>query len=411
MALNNQILAVDRFPSVDRFPTPALEPAPEMRRAALDSLVHRTDAEIRGSTIMVVDDEFVNVKVVRKYLKDAGYDHFITTNDSREAFPLLQRQRPDVVILDVMMPHVDGFQILSAMRRDADLHHIPVLILTASDDTQTKLDALELGATDFLRKPVDPTELVVRVRNVLIVKRHLDQLADYSTQLKKEVLARTQELDDSRTEVIHALACAGEQRDQETGNHVIRVARYAGILANELGLEQGQAELLERVAVLHDVGKIGIPDSILLKPGKLDQAEIAMMQKHCEFGMNILMGVACKTRAVTNPNSGERRLSRSPILRMAAMVAMCHHEKWDGTGYPSGLKGEAIPIEGRICAVADVFDALSTRRPYKPALDWERCCEILEQGRNAHFDPRVLDAFFARQADIRAVQLQYADLD
>lgn len=396
-------------------PTGATTPADgadapmEQRRASLDSLVHRTDAEIRRSTIMVVDDEFVNVKVVRKYLKDAGYDNFITTTDSREAFPLVQEQRPDVLILDLMMPHVDGFQILRAIRHDEELHHIPVLFLTASDDTQTKLNALDLGATDFLRKPVDATELVVRVRNVLIVKRHLDQLADYSAQLEKEVLARTQELNDSRAEVIHALACAGEQRDQETGNHVIRVARYAGILANELGIEKEQAELLEQVAVLHDVGKIGIPDSILLKPGKLDEAEFAMMQKHCEFGMNILMGVAGSMTELKTKGNSERRLSRSPILRTAAMIAMSHHEKWDGSGYPSGLKGEAIPIEGRICAVADVFDALSTRRPYKPAFSWERCCEILEQGRGSHFDPRVLDAFFARQADIRAVQERYAD--
>jgi len=373
------------------------------------SLVDRTDAAIRQSTIMVVDDEFVNVKVVRKYLKDAGYQNFVTTNDSREAFPLIQQQRPDVLILDIMMPHVDGFQILSAIRRDETLHHIPVLILTASDDTQTKINALDLGATDFLRKPVDPTELIVRVRNVLLVKQHLDQLANYSTQLEKEVLARTQELNDSRAEVIHALAVAGEHRDQETGNHVIRVARYAGILANELGLEKAQAELLEQVAVLHDVGKIGIPDSILLKPGKLDENEFAMMQKHCEFGMNILMGVAGKTHALMPGSSVERRLSRSPILRTAAMIAMSHHEKWDGSGYPSGLKGEAIPIEGRICAVADVFDALSTRRPYKPAFDWERCCTILEEGRGTHFDPSVLDAFFARQTDIREVQRRYAD--
>ncbi len=387
----------------------ASAPASERRRASLDSLVHRTDAEIRRSTIMVVDDEFVNVKIVRKHLKDAGYENFITTTDSREALPLIQQQHPDVLILDLMMPHVDGFQILDAIRRDGELRHLPVLFLTASDDTQTKLNALDLGATDFLRKPVDPTELVVRVRNVLRVKRHLDQLADYSTRLEKEVLARTQELDESRAEVIHALAVAGEQRDQETGNHVIRVARYCGILAHELGLDPAQADLLELTAVLHDVGKIGIPDAILLKPGALDEAEYAMMQQHCEFGMNILMGVACRTHELTKTCLGQRRLSRSPILRNAAMIAMSHHEKWDGTGYPSGLKGEAIPIEGRICAVADVFDALSTRRPYKPALPWKRCHEILEEGRGSHFDPRVLDAFFARHADIREVQLRYAD--
>ena len=200
----------------------------------------RTNAEIRRSTIMVVDDELVNVKIVRKYLKDAGYDEIVTTTDSREAFRLIQKERPDIVILDVMMPHVNGLQILSEIRRDEELHQIPVVILTASEDAQTKLNALDLGASDFLFKPVDPAELVVRVRNVLTVKRHLDQLANYSTQLEREVLARTRELNESRAEVIYALACAGEHRDQETGNHVIRVARYAGIIANELGMETAQ---------------------------------------------------------------------------------------------------------------------------------------------------------------------------
>ena len=189
---------------------------------------------------MVVDDELVNVKIVRKYLKDAGYDEIVTTTDSREAFRLIQKERPDIVILDVMMPHVNGLQILSEIRRDEELHQIPVVILTASEDAQTKLNALDLGASDFLFKPVDPAELVVRVRNVLTVKRHLDQLANYSTQLEREVLARTRELNESRAEVIYALACAGEHRDQETGNHVIRVARYAGIIANELGMETAQ---------------------------------------------------------------------------------------------------------------------------------------------------------------------------
>lgn len=167
--------------------------------------------------------------------------------------------------------------------------------------------------------------------------------------------------------------------------------------------------MLEQTAVLHDVGKIGVPDAILLKPGKLDDTEFAKMQEYCDFGRNILMGIACSTKDLRRMPGGEIRLSRSPILHMAAVIAMNHHGKWDGTGYPAGLKGEEIPIEGRICAVADVFDALGSRRPYKEAFPWDKCCAILEEGRGKHFDPRVLDAFFARQTDVRVVRDKHAD--
>ncbi len=382
---------------------------PNQDRASLASLVNRTDAEIHKSTIMVVDDELVNVKVVRKYLKDSGYEEFVTTTDSRKALALIKERRPDVVILDVMMPHIDGLQILTAVRQEEELSHIPILILTASEDSETKVRALELGASDFLRKPVDPAELIVRVRNVLIVKRYMDQMADYSTQLEREVQSRTQEVNDSRAEVIHALACAGEQRDSDTGSHVIRVARFAGILAAEMGMEKSQVELLEQTAVLHDVGKIGIPDAIMQKPGKLTEDEFKVVQKHCELGRNILLGVAGNAQELKKTSDEREWSCRSPILQTAARIAMSHHEKWDGSGYPAGLKGEDIPIEGRICAVADVFDALSSKRPYKEAFGWDKCCKILKEGRGQHFDPRVVDAFFARQDDIREVQRRYAD--
>jgi putative two-component system response regulator len=296
-----------------------------------------------------------------------------------------------------MMPRVSGLEILQAVRADASLTHLPVLILTAATDAQTKQSALELGATDFLAKPVDPADLVPRVRNTLLVKAHLDHLAGYSQELEREVRKRTSELEASRLEVIHCLARAAEYRDDDTGRHVMRVGRYAGILARELGFQNDRAAMLEIVAQLHDVGKIGIPDAILLKPGRLDPDEFRVMQKHCEYGRQIII-----------PESGEDR-SDAPLLSLAARIAFTHHEKWDGTGYPSRLAQTDIPMEGRITAVADVFDALCSRRPYKPAFSLEQCLGILREGRATHFDPIVIDAFFRRIGDILSVQSQLAD--
>lgn len=350
-----------------------------------------------AARIMIVDDEPLNIKVARKYLSIAGYDDFVTTTDATRAMEMIRTERPDVILLDIMMPRVSGLEILQAVRADASLAHLPVLILTAATDAQTKQSALELGATDFLAKPVDPADLVPRVRNTLLVKAHLDHLAGYSQELEREVRKRTSELEASRLEVIHCLARAAEYRDDDTGRHVMRVGRYAGILARELGFQNDRAAMLEIVAQLHDVGKIGIPDAILLKPGRLDPDEFRVMQKHCEYGRQIII-----------PESGEDR-SDAPLLSLAARIAFTHHEKWDGTGYPSRLAQTDIPMEGRITAVADVFDALCSRRPYKPAFSLEQCLGILREGRATHFDPIVIDAFFRRIGDIVSVQSQLAD--
>ncbi|HAY82309.1 MAG TPA: two-component system response regulator [Planctomycetaceae bacterium] len=356
--------------------------------------------ELTKSRIMIVDDEPVNIKVVKKYLRDAGYQHFITTSDSQIALGKIRHEIPDLVLLDVMMPHVNGLEILEAMRWSEQLQCIPTLILTASSDAEMKLKALEHGAVDFLAKPVDPSELQLRVRNALIAKVHQNKLADYSRQLEHEVSLRTAELVSSREEVIRCLATAAECRDKETGNHVIRVGLYSGILARELGMDEYTASLIEQAAVLHDVGKIGIPDSILLKPGRLTAEEINIMRQHCEIGHRIL-----------TMKDDERIASgmRSPILKVAATIAMSHHEKWDGSGYPHGLTREHIPIEGRIAAVADVFDALSSTRAYKGAYDLEQCFIELIEGQETHFDPLVVHAFFNRRNEIVKVYEDYSD--
>ncbi|MCS7470721.1 response regulator [Stieleria sp. ICT_E10.1] len=379
--------------------------APMTRAASLKS--KEADATKSGR-VMIADDEPINIKLIQKYLRSSGYHDFVTTSESREVVDLVRSTRPDILVLDVVMPHVTGLDILETIRNTPDQSHLPVLIVTASTDEQTKIDALELGATDFLHKPVKPTELLPRVRNSLVLKAHHDQMAAYSKRLEAEVAQRTADLAQSREEVIHVLACAAEYRDQETGNHVIRVGRFAGIIARELGCSESESELIEHAAILHDAGKIGIADSILLKPDKLSQEEFAMMKRHCEFGEKILKAQPSDESEPFLLHS-RRPVTRSPVLRMASVIAKTHHERWDGTGYPEQLAGEEIPIVGRITAVADVFDALSSKRCYKDALPLDQCIKIMREERGKHFDPKVLDAFLSRIDDVTQIVVSLAD--
>jgi putative two-component system response regulator len=368
---------------------------------------------VESSKIMIVDDEQYNILVVQKYLRDRGFCNLVATCDATQAMAMIDDERPDVLLLDIIMPEVDGLQILQAVRQDRHLCHVPVLILTASAEAEVKLRALELGATDFLAKPVDPSELILRLRNTLLAKAHLDHLEDYSERLEQQVRLRTEELRLSRQEVIHCLARAAEYRDEQTGKHVIRVGRSAGIIARQLGLDEARCELIEQAAQLHDVGKIGVSDTILLKPGRYEPEEFELMKRHCEFGGRIMQpadeGDEEPLRRHAEMGAHIMDSCSSPIMRIAAVIAMTHHERFDGTGYPRGLADETIPIEGRITAVADVYDALSSPRPYKPAFSREKCLSILEEGRGSHFDPRVLDALLARLDEIDRVQAEFAD--
>jgi putative two-component system response regulator len=293
------------------------------------------------------------------------------------------------------------------------LKHIPVIVLTATTDPATKRRALDLGANDFLTKPLDPNDLIPRVRNALVVKSHYDQMAYQAAQLAELVNRRTAELFMSRQQLIVSLARAAEHRDNETGNHVLRVGQYAAIIAKRLGWSEQQVEMIEQAAQLHDVGKIGIPDAILFKPGKLDPAEYELIKTHCAIGKEIIEPMSEKDYQLLRRHTrvGEEILHvrNSPMLMMASRIAQTHHENWDGTGYPLGLAGEDIPIEGRITAVADVFDALSTKRPYKDPFPREKCFAILEEQRGKKFDPEVLDAFFACSRQIVEIQMGYLD--
>jgi putative two-component system response regulator len=391
--------------------------------AALDSLLHSSlnddggrsgaQRDVSAARLLIVDDEPINVKVVCRYLREAGYKNYNATNDSTTAIDLIRSEQPDLILLDLMMPDVDGLQILRMVRDDRRLQQTPVVVLTATDDRSTKLAALELGANEFLMKPVDPTDLLPRIRNVLAVKAYQDHLTNYARELERKVQERTAELEASRLEVIYCLGRAAEYRDNETGKHIIRVGRYVGVIARAYGLDDDTVRLLENAAPLHDMGKIGIPDAVLLKPGRLDEAEIEIMRRHTEYGCDI---VSTMNRDEWGGYARHTSLgadfmfkTSSPILKVASIIAMTHHERWDGTGYPRGLKGEDIPLEGRITAVADVFDALSTKRPYKKSLPNDECFRIMEENRGTHFDPRVLDAFFASKEEILKIRVDYAD--
>jgi putative two-component system response regulator len=352
---------------------------------------------------------------VQTYLELDGYRNVHSTTQAATALSLVRALGPDLLLLDIHMPEMDGMEILKQLRAEAGIAMTPVVILTANSEDETKLTALECGATDLLSKPVHHGELMARIRNVLSVKAYQDELRRHSQTLEDAVRERTAELEASRLDVIHCLARAAEFRDDDTGAHIVRVGRYARLIGAQLGLPAADLENLEAAAQLHDVGKIGIPDAILLKSGKLTAEEYDVVQKHCGFGKKIVERLTDRDSQVVRGHAelGAKILEtgRSPILETAKRIALTHHERWDGSGYPLGLSGEDIPLEGRITAVADVFDALSSKRSYKPAFPLAKCFEIMEDGRATHFDPDVLDAFFSCRHEIVQVQIALANTD
>jgi putative two-component system response regulator len=370
-------------------------------------------ARIKTSRIMIVDDDPLLIKVVRRLLQNEGYSEFLTVTDSREAMMQINMHAPDLVLLDIQMPHVSGLDIMRARQCLTAAQFIPFIILSASHDAATKRQALELGASEFLNKPVDPSDLKVRVQNALLVKAHQDHLANYALELARQVEMRTAELERSREQIIHCLAKAAEFRDNDTGKHVVRVGMYSAIIAEQLGFDSGFCRRIELAAQLHDVGKIGVPDEVLLNPGKLDEQAFRIMQQHCDLGCSIIEPLARHEIESLRVKSPDGVLSRSDqqssLLIMAANIAKTHHENWDGNGYPNGLSGNRIPIEGRITAVADVYDALSSVRPYKAAFDREKSIAIILNESGRRLDPTVVDAFLARIEDIEQVRATFAD--
>lgn len=348
--------------------------------------------------ILVVDDEAANVLLLRRMLSNAGYKNLESAGNGQEALDKCGRRAPDLILLDLMMPMRDGYGVLEDLAPRRCDQFLPVLVLTADVNPEAMRRALSAGASDFLTKPFDHVEVMLRVRNLLQTRFLTIQLRDQNATLEARVAQRTAELSQSyeklvlanaqlqqsqrevelsQVEVLKRLAQAAELRDDNTGQHTQRVAELAAKLAIRLGFSAAQVALIRSAAPLHDVGKIGVSDTILLKPGKLTPAEFEVMKTHAKIG-----GALMKD-------------GQSPLMRAAEVIALTHHEHFDGNGYPCGLQGEEIPIEGRILAVVDVFDALTHERPYKPAWPIEEALSEIESGSGKQFDPRVASEFVA----------------
>jgi putative two-component system response regulator len=364
--------------------------------------------------ILIIDDEAINVRLIQKCLQMAGYRSVETHTDPESAFERILILQPDLVVCDVVMS-VSGLQILRQVVSHPELKNIPMIMITASEDERVRTDALELGAAELLTKPLRATSLLPRVRNALLLKSQFDQMLIHHRELESQIQSRTAELMMSRLELIHCLAKLAEYRDNETGHHVVRVGRYSGLLARKLGLDKATCELIEHASPLHDIGKIGIADDILRKPGKLTPEEFEVMQRHVGLGKKVFQPLSYSESQQMRSHTllGEMMVSvgSSPLLRMASEIALTHHERWDGLGYPIGLKGTDIPLSGRIVAVADVFDALSSKRVYKPAFPIDKCFAILEEESGTHFDPDIVRAFLSVRDEIVRIRIELADVD
>jgi putative two-component system response regulator len=325
--------------------------------------------------VLAVDDSASNLLLVEMILQEAGYTHVQTISRSSEVVAQFESDPPDLLLLDLQMPDPDGFELMRLLERwTTGTTYIPVLVLTADVSEQTRHRALQAGARDFLTKPLDHTDLLLRVQNLLQTRDLQLELQAQNQSLDAKVRNRTHELDHARLEAFEKLALAAEYRDDDTREHTRRVGHIARLLALELDLPAADADTLAQVAPLHDLGKIGIPDAILLKPGRLNAAEFAVMKDHTVIGAQIMR-------------------STSPLFTIAAEIALCHHERWDGSGYPHGLAGAQIPLWARIVSVVDAFDAISHERPYKPPWPLEKALEEITRCRGSHFDPHIIDAF------------------
>jgi putative two-component system response regulator len=328
----------------------------------------------KNARILIVDDEPSNVDVLRRVLERAGFHRLETTTDPREAASMYVRLRPDLILLDLHMPHMDGLAVMDRLNEIAEASYLPILMLTGDISPESRREALSRGAKDFVNKPFDSDEVLLRIRTLLETRFLYLQIQSHNQMLEAKVRERTRELEAAQIEIIERLARAAEFRDDNTGQHTERVGQMAALIARQLGLPDSQVALIRRAAPLHDVGKIGVPDSILLKLGRLTDDEFAIVRTHTSIGARILSG------------------SRFPILRLAEEIAFNHHERWDGEGY-AGIGRDAIPLAGRIVAVADVFDALTQKRPYKSAWPVDEAIAEIDRQRGRQFDPSLVDSF------------------
>ena len=355
-------------------------------------------------TILIVDDTPQNIAFMAGLLKER-YRTRIATNGERALQAAAMLPPPDLILLDIMMPDMDGFEVCRRLKATPALQQIPVIFLTAKTDAEAEQKGLDCGAVDYIIKPISPPIALARVRNHLALKAAADQLRDQNLRLEAEVAQRTRQIQQTQDVTIMAMASLAEARDNETGNHIRRTQHYVRLLAQALQthprfsgfLSDEVIDLLFKSAPLHDIGKVGIPDAILLKPGKLTPEEFEIMKTHTTLGRDAI------TRA-------EQLMDEpSTFLHLACEIAYSHQEKWDGSGYPQGLAGEAIPVSARLMALADVYDALISRRVYKPPFPHEEAVHIVRQGSGSHFDPDIVAAFLAIQESFRQVAQQFTD--
>ena len=363
------------------------------------------------SGVLFVDDEINFLSSIQRILRISTryWDEFFASS-ADEALVEVQTGKIDVVVTDIHMPGKDGFDLIRAMQANPATLDIPIIVLTGSGETHLKSKALTLGATDLLNKPIDSTELFARIQNTLKLKLFQDQIKNQNKILEERVRERTAELEDARLDILWRLAKAGEQRDDDTGNHVVRVANYCRLLAGRLGLAPEHTRLIFLTSPLHDIGKIGIPDRILLKRGRLTMTQKETMNRHSEIGADILLShpnILTSFLEWDTTGSTTWKPQDNPLLKLAASIASTHHEWWDGSGYPRRLSGESIPLESRIVAIADVYDALRSPRSYKPAFSPERTLKIMRKEAKNHFDPKIFAIFEGVVDDFHMIWEKY----
>lgn len=358
--------------------------------------------DLSESKVLAVDDTETNIDILVETLGDM-YDLRVAMS-GYSALEQIEDDPPDIILLDIMMPEMNGYQVLLELKKRNI--NIPVIFITAMDELEFKTKGFEIGAVDYITKPFQPLEVIARVKTHLSLKLAMDELGNQNEILEQKVRERTKQLQTTQDVTIRSLSALAETRDNETGNHIIRTQNYVGLLAIELRKTEKYAlymneetiDLLKKSAPLHDIGKVGIPDSILLKPGKLTDEEFDIMKMHALYGYEAL-------------EKASNQLGTNTFLNHAMELAWSHHEKWDGSGYPRALKGEDIPIEGRLMAVADVYDALISKRVYKPPFPHSKAVAIIEEGRDSHFDPDIVDAFNNISEGFRQTALKLVEYD
>jgi len=350
-----------------------------------------TESSADGVSILLVDDERANVLLLKKMLKLHGYSSVFEITDSREVLSACLSNDFDLILLDLNMPYLDGYEVMAQLRAEQGYEPPPILVLTAQIAQEYCTRALVEGARDYVRKPFEHVELLARVRNLLEVRVSAKRMKSQNQELERRVLDRTRELHDTQLEVVRRLGRAAEYRDNETGMHILRMSKVSELLARALGLSGAMCDLLLNASPMHDIGKIGVPDNILLKPGRFEADEWGVMKTHAQIGADILSG------------------DDSELMKLAQLIALTHHEKWDGSGYPAGLTGEEIPLVGRIVAVADVFDALTSKRPYKKAWEVDDAVAFMKEQSGKHFDPQVLALFIEKLDEVLLIRDEYSD--